>query len=119
VTSVTKKPGRVEAGKRLAEWNRQKKLSNQAKQKILSGETLEKQMPIETQKKDTAPPKTNIQSYLIYGITAMGIGYTAYRVWSSKQPARQEPQQEQKPKPQPQPQPLQSKEPDNDPFNMY
>ena len=34
VTS-NKKPGRVAAGKRLAEWNRQKKLNDQTKQKLL------------------------------------------------------------------------------------
>ena len=38
INKVTKSPGRVEAGKRLAEWNRQKKLNAQAKQQLIKQE---------------------------------------------------------------------------------
>ena len=122
VTTVTKSPGRVEAGKRLAEWNRQKRLSKQAKQNILSGEPEKQtqhvqQTLIDAPKNDTTKPNT--WPYMLYAITAICGGYTAYRVWNSKQQTKQKPSLMQQPKPQPEPQPMQNKQPDNDPFEMY
>ena len=37
-SKVTKHPGRIEAGKRLAEWNRQRKYNQQAKEALKSPE---------------------------------------------------------------------------------
>ena len=105
MTTVTKSKGRVESGKRLAEWNRQKRLSNKAKQNILSGEPQAVDASIDTPRKD--PPKTD--SYLIYGIAVIGIGYTAYTLWKNKSPTKEEPKQE----------PTPQVQIDNDPFQMY
>ena len=120
VTTVTKNPGRVEAGKKLAEWNRQQKHNKAVKQKILSGEQQQAvEASVDTQKKD--PPKTD--SYLIYGIAVIGIGYTAYTLWKNKSPTKEKPLTKQEPPAKQEAPAKQEPTPqvqiDNDPFQMY
>ena len=77
ITKVTKHPGRVAAGKRLAEWNKNKKINEQTKKQILEP----KEEPIE-KTLETALPKTkssNLSSYIFLSITAAGVfGYLLY-----------------------------------------
>ena len=123
VTTVTKHPGRVKAGKMVAEWNKQRRLSKQAKENILSGEPEKQQTLIDPPKNETAKPDT--QPYMLYVITGICAGYALYTAWKSKQKAttkQEQPQQQTKPQPQQQtkPQPSQAdKQPANDPFEMH
>ena len=87
VNTVTKKPGRVEAGKRLAEWNRQKKLNQKAKQNIMSEVEQTPKIPEVTKVIQTdQESKSSFLSYKKVAVVAVvgGGGYLLYKLWQSK-----------------------------------
>ena len=99
VYKVTKNPGRVEAGKRLAEFNRQKKLNNITKEKLIDQKSGEEERPpaIHVKQKDSNLESQSITQALDYktlGIIFVGgVGcYFAYKnitPRSSKQETKQ------------------------------
>ena len=74
VTS-NKSPGRIAAGKRLVEWNRQKKLNNQTKQKLLANEENEVKIPITKEEE-----KLFNKSWIIGG-GLVAVGYGGYKLY--------------------------------------
>ena len=74
VTS-NKSPGRIAAGKRLVEWNRQKKLNNQTKQKLLANEENEVKIPITKEEE-----KFFNKSWIIGG-GLVAVGYGGYKLY--------------------------------------
>ena len=70
-----KNPGRIAAGKKLAEWNRQKKLNNQTKQKLLANEENEVKIPITKEEE-----KFFNKSWIIGG-GLVAVGYGGYKLY--------------------------------------
>ena len=75
VTS-NKSPGRIAAGKKLAEWNRQKKLNNQTKQKLLANEENEVKIPTTTKE-----GKEKSNKIWIIGGGLVAVGYGGYKLY--------------------------------------
>ena len=81
ITKVTKHPGRVAAGKRLAEWNRNKKINEQTKKQIVEPNEEE---PVEKTLQTSLPETKSSKSsgYIILTISAVGasaFGYLFYK----------------------------------------
>jgi hypothetical protein len=91
--SKTKSPGRIEAGKRLAEWNKQKKLELQQKVHVADPS----QLPSQTQelKSETSitPPKHEqpakhdlVSNYAVGLVAVAGLGYIGYSLLQKYSP---------------------------------
>ena len=83
-----KNPGRVAAGKRLAEWNRKKKLEKLEKKSVHTVHTVDTVDMVDD------PPTTYDKCYLFLGIvgvtlTALGLYYTSTRSMHVCPPTRQ------------------------------
>ena len=81
---VTKSPGRIAAGKRLSEWNKQKKLNNQMKLKLQDNEEGKTFANEEGKTFDNEIQQQNISSldynFIIPSLLAVaGVGYILYR----------------------------------------
>lgn len=97
VNTVTKKPGRVEAGKKLAEWNRQKKLNQKAKQNIMSEVEQTPNIPEVTKVTQTDQElKSSFLSYRKVAVAAVvgGGGYLLYKLWQGKYKVSEKPKSE-------------------------
>eukprot|EP00745_Piridium_sociabile_P022166 TRINITY_DN343_c0_g1_i4.p1 TRINITY_DN343_c0_g1~~TRINITY_DN343_c0_g1_i4.p1 ORF type:complete len:158 (-),score=23.52 TRINITY_DN343_c0_g1_i4:133-606(-) len=120
---TTKNLGRVAAGKKLAEWNRQKKINEQAKQKLLThgdnDQTVPPAPPVPTQ---PTKHESNQIPYKVVGLIIVGVGgYLFYTKYMKQKPTKQvesqkiEPEKEQKTS---KSQPSKCLKPPSDPFVM-
>ena len=86
VTKVTKHPGRVAAGKRLAEWNKNKKINEQTKKQILEPNEEPMEKSLETTLPQTMSSNWKLSSYMILSVTAAGaFGYLLYNQYIKQQ----------------------------------
>jgi hypothetical protein len=88
---TTKNLGRIAAGKRLAEWNRQKKINEQAKQKLLThgnnDQTIPRVPPAPTQ---PTKHESNQIPYKVVGLIIVGVGgYLFYSKYMKPKPTKQ------------------------------
>lgn len=80
-SKVTKHPGRVEAGKRLVEWNKQTKLNQQAKEALRSDEENTK-THFSPKVKQQQSPVSYSNLYMIAGVVLMSGFYLGYRLYN-------------------------------------
>ena len=129
---VTKNPGRVSAGKRLAEWNKTNKSNKQAKERLLNN-SEEDYKPVNPVSSDvsyvnTVRPNTNSSvdysvGYKILGVVAIGgCGYFAYNLYNkyklNKPPNQQSRSEELSSNKEPIVKEQLSNQPVHDPFHM-
>ena len=97
-TVTAKKPGRVEAGKKLAEWNRQKKLNQKTKQNIISDVEESPKLPevTKTEQTDRGSKSSFLSSGRVISVAVVvgGGGYMLYKLWQSRNKAQERPKQE-------------------------
>eukprot|EP00745_Piridium_sociabile_P027427 TRINITY_DN441_c0_g2_i1.p2 TRINITY_DN441_c0_g2~~TRINITY_DN441_c0_g2_i1.p2 ORF type:complete len:163 (-),score=16.64 TRINITY_DN441_c0_g2_i1:115-603(-) len=126
VNKVTiKHPGRIAAGNRLAEWNKQKKNNERAKQKLMTNSTNEQTLPPEASPILRQPAKHEPPQipYKAVGMITLGAGcYLFYTKYMKPKPTKQvvtqkiETEKEQKT---PKSQPTKCLKPQHDPFLMH
>lgn len=81
ITKVTKHPGRIAAGKRLAEWNKNKKINEQTKKQILepNEEPIEKTLQPSLPETKSSKPSS---SYMILTMSVAGVGLFGYMLYN-------------------------------------